>query len=126
MHKDIELITIKYRPTYLPREFSCCYITAVYIHPRSEYPSAIAILKNTITNYESKNPECLSLMAGHFHNAKIGSTFLNHHQIITVRTRGSKQLEKAFINIQGPFMQSKRLPWRIRSLNDLSYSQIQN
>lgn len=37
---DIENITICCRPFYLPREFSCCFVTAVYIQPRAKAESA--------------------------------------------------------------------------------------
>ena len=52
---DLEYITIKCRPFYLPREFTSVTITTAYIHPRADTGSALDTLRDVITNYENSD-----------------------------------------------------------------------
>ena len=47
---DLEYLTVKCRPIYLPREFTVIMITAVYIPPDANASAAIGLLYANITN----------------------------------------------------------------------------
>ncbi|XP_072364407.1 uncharacterized protein [Scyliorhinus torazame] len=54
---DLEYLTVKCRPYYLPREF---IITAVYIPPQAEVRKDLGELYTVINNYETEHPEACS------------------------------------------------------------------
>ena len=54
---NLEQITIKCRPFYLPREISSITLTGVYIHPRADTNEALSDLCTIISDNENKDPD---------------------------------------------------------------------
>jgi len=71
--ENLEYLTIKCRPFYLPREFSSITLTAVYIHPRADVGLALSELSNVINNYENKDPDTMSIILGDFNQSNLTS-----------------------------------------------------
>lgn len=61
---DVELMLLKCRPFYLPREFGVVYICAVYIPPDANAKLALAQLHNSINNNLVAHPDCLYSSGG--------------------------------------------------------------
>ena len=61
---DLEYVTVKCRPIYLPREFTVVMITAVYIPPDANASSALGHLHYTISSQQSMYPEAVHIIAG--------------------------------------------------------------
>ena len=61
---DLEFLTIKCQPFYLPREFSSVIVTAVYITPQADTKTAIKELHWTICKLETIHPEAAFIVAG--------------------------------------------------------------
>ena len=57
---DLEFLTIKCRPYYLPREFSSIIVTAVYI-PQANTSTTLKELHWTLCKLETIHPETLGL-----------------------------------------------------------------
>ena len=63
---NIDCLTIKCRPFYLPREFTSISLTAVYIHPDADTTNALHDLSNLITKNEKDEPDTVSIVLGDF------------------------------------------------------------
>ncbi|XP_030612077.1 uncharacterized protein LOC115799195 [Archocentrus centrarchus] len=50
---DIEVLMVKCRPFYLPREFSAVLMLAVYIPPRADRTTALGVLHDIISKHET-------------------------------------------------------------------------
>ncbi len=61
---DLEYVTVKCRPIYLPREFTVVMITAVYIPPDANANSAIGLLHGSISNQQSMYHDAVHILAG--------------------------------------------------------------
>ena len=96
---DLEYITVKCRPFHLPREFSCCFVTAAYIHPKANADIAIEKLRHSISQYENKHPDALSIITGDFNHANLKRVLPRHQQVVSKFTRGNRTLEKVFVNV---------------------------
>lgn len=63
---DVELLLLKCRPYYLPREFTAVYLAAVYIPPRANPTAALGKLHTTISALEMAHPDAVFTLAGDF------------------------------------------------------------
>ena len=61
---DLEFLTIKCRPYYLPRELSSIIVTAMYIPPHVDTKTAIKELHSTLCKLETIYPEAAFIVAG--------------------------------------------------------------
>ena len=88
---DLETLTIKCRPFFLPRDFGSIILTAVYIHPRANVDVAISSLSGIVTQHEY--PNSLSIVSGDFNKANLRAYLPKYKQQVTCPTRGNKTLE---------------------------------
>ena len=65
--KNLECVTIKCRPFYLPREFTSITLTGVYIHPRADTTDALNDLSNIVSKAENSEPDTVSIVLGDFY-----------------------------------------------------------
>lgn len=63
---DLELMTVKCRPIYLPREFTVVLITAVYISPDANATTSLGHLHDIISSQQSKYAEAAHIIGGDF------------------------------------------------------------
>ncbi|KAM7373781.1 hypothetical protein PAMA_022061 [Pampus argenteus] len=103
---DIEYLTIKCRPIYLPREFTVVTITAVYIPPDANANSAIALLHANVSNQQSRYPGAVHIIAGDFNHADLRTALPKLHQHVKCATRGDNTLDKVYSNIKGGYRAS--------------------
>lgn len=68
---DLEYLTIKCRPIYLPHLFTVVVVvvTAVYIPPDANASIALGYLHRAITSHQSMYPEAVHIIAGDFNHA---------------------------------------------------------
>ena len=98
--KNLEHISLKCRPFYLPREFSSVIITGVYIHPHADIKDALHDLNNIISKYENDDPDTASIVLGDFNQANLSSVLPNYHQMVTCPTRGLNTLDHCYTKIK--------------------------
>lgn len=72
---DVELLTIKYRPVYLPREFSVIIISAVYSPPCANRNEALNVVYHTISDLQASYLEGAFIVVGDFLFLKKKSLF---------------------------------------------------
>ena len=106
---DLEYLTIKCRPKYLPREFTVVMVTVVYIAPNANANSALSQLYNAISLQQNTHPEAVHLIAGDFNHAHLKVVLPKFHQHINCATRGGNTLDKAYSNIKHGY-KTKQLP----------------
>lgn len=64
--RDLESITVRCRPFYLPQELTVVLITAVYISPHSNTNVALTLLVDTINTLQQAHPDGMHIIAGDF------------------------------------------------------------
>lgn len=72
---DLEFITVKCRPFYLPREFTSVIVTAVYIPPQADTDKALMELYGTLNKHQIDNVDAAVIVAGDLRPAS--KTFLS-------------------------------------------------
>ena len=68
---DLEYITIKCRPAYLPWEFTVVIVTAVYTPPDANASSALSHLYNAISLQQNTFPDAVHVIAGDFNHVDL-------------------------------------------------------
>ena len=68
---DLEFLTIKCRPHYLPRQFSSIIVTALYIPTQADTLTALKELPWTLFKLETIYPEAAFIVDGDFNIANL-------------------------------------------------------
>lgn len=100
---DLEYVTVKCRPFYLPREFSVIIITAVYIPPDAKASSALGLLYDAVNDQQSLHPEAVHIVAGDFNHVNLKTALPKFHQHVKCATRGNNILDKVYSNVKSGF-----------------------
>ncbi|KAK3522872.1 hypothetical protein QTP86_005686 [Hemibagrus guttatus] len=92
---NLELLTIKCRPFYLPQEFTSVIISAVYIPPQADTDTALYELNEALTQHQTQHQDAVLIVAGDFNSANLKLAAPNFYQHITCPTKGERTLDKA-------------------------------
>ena len=93
---DLQFLTIKCRPHYLPREFSSITITAAYIPPQADTSMALNELYLTLCKLETTYPEAAFIVAEDFNKAILKTRLPKFYQHIDCATRAGKTLDHSY------------------------------
>lgn len=93
---DLEFVTLRYRPFYLPREFTIVFVTAVYIPPSANASVAVDILQSSVNKLLSTHPDGIFIVAGDFNHDNLRTVLPKFYQHVTCPTRGDKTLFTMF------------------------------
>ena len=85
---DLEILTIKCQPYYLPREFSTVIVTGVYIPPQADTTTSLQELHWTLCKLETIYLEAAFIVAGDFNKANLRTRLPKFYQHIDCITRG--------------------------------------
>ncbi|KAI4899983.1 hypothetical protein NFI96_001451 [Prochilodus magdalenae] len=105
---DLELLMVKCRPFYLPREFSAVFILAVYIPPRANSSTALGLLHDAICKQETAHPDAVFIVAGDFNHCKLRTVFPKYHQHLSFPTRENNILNQVYRTVRGGY---KAVAW---------------
>ena len=108
---DLEFLTMKCRPHYLPREFSSIIITVVYIPPQSDTSMALKELHLTLCKLETTYPEDAFIVAGDFNKANLKTGLPKFYQHIECATRAGKTLDHCYSNFRDAYEALPRPPF---------------
>ena len=97
---DIELISVKARPFFLPRELTVVLITAVYIPPDANTSIALSMLADTINKLQRSHPDGVHIVAGDFNQANLKSILPKFYQHVSCATRGKNTLDHVYTNFK--------------------------
>ncbi|KAI4881601.1 hypothetical protein NFI96_007439 [Prochilodus magdalenae] len=96
---DLEFLTLRCRPFFLPREFSAVLLTAVYVPPQANAKLALSRLHDAINNQLSAHPDGVVIVAGDFNHADLKSVMPKFYNNMRFPTRESNILDKVYTNI---------------------------
>ncbi|KAK3534809.1 hypothetical protein QTP86_026082 [Hemibagrus guttatus] len=77
---NLELLTIKCRPFYLPQEFTSVIISAVYIPPQVDTDTALYELHEALTQHQTQHRDSALIVAGDFNSANLKHAAPNFYQ----------------------------------------------
>ncbi|XP_017571279.1 uncharacterized protein LOC108438167 [Pygocentrus nattereri] len=100
---DLELLMVKCRAFYLPREFSSVYILATYILPRANSATALRLLHDAISKQETAHPDAAFSVAGDFNHCNLRTVLSKYHQHVSFPTRESNILDQVYSNVRGAY-----------------------
>ncbi len=105
----VELMIIKCRPFYLPREYTAILLIAVYIPPNSNNnrSEALNYLYQHISEQQKAHPDAFLILAGDFNHADLKSVFPKIYQHVDFPTRGKNTLDLVYTTQRGAY---KALP----------------
>lgn len=107
--QDLEYLTVKCRPFYLPREHSVVIITAVYIPPHANITIALGYLLTAISKQQIAHPNGVLMIAGNFNQANLNTVLPKLYQYVKCPTRGKSTLDHVYSNIKHGF-KARALP----------------
>lgn len=103
---NIEFLTVKCRPFYLPREFSAIIIIGVYIPPDADTKAALKTLSHSINELQTIHPGGVLIVAGDFNQANMKKVLPHFYQHVDFATRKTNTLDHVYTNIRGAFKAS--------------------
>ena len=108
--KDYEILTVSFRPFYLPREFGQITIILAYIpgSSRTDYEAAGERLAESYNAAIAKSSEQPIFMLGDFNQLKLLKFIPGLHQYVTVQTRLNTILDQCYGNIKDAYVSRNR------------------
>ncbi len=97
---DVEYMSVRCRPFFLPRELTVVIVTAVYIPPDASVNTAFSLLLNTINEQQRVYPNGVHIIAGDFNKANLKTVLPKLYQHIKCSTRGENTLDHVYTNIK--------------------------
>ncbi|XP_053532800.1 multivesicular body subunit 12Ba isoform X1 [Ictalurus punctatus] len=97
---DLEYMSLRCRPFFLPRELTVVIITAVYIPPDANVNTALSLLLNTINEQQRAYPDGVHIIAGDFNKANLKAVLPKFYQHVKCFTRGENTLDHVYSNIK--------------------------
>ena len=124
---NLEMMTIKSRPHWLPREFSSIILISCYApftgnsRHKAATTSTINTIKSHITQMELKYPDACFIIMGDFNQLPLKLN--SYQQIVKKPTRNNKVLDKCFTKVKDGYdsvtnqqsLKSRTIKWCISS-----------
>ena len=104
---NIEILAVQCRPFYLPREFTCVTLVAVYCCPTANTTEAHRQLVAVVEEAERKHPDSVILVGGDFNQLHLN--LRTYFQMVDCPTRGNNTLDKLYCNISKSYI-TRKLP----------------
>ncbi|KAK1805267.1 hypothetical protein P4O66_019608 [Electrophorus voltai] len=93
---NLVLLALKFRPFYLPLEFTSVIVNIVYIPPQVSMDTALWELHGALTQFQAKHWDAALIMVGHFNSANLKRAVPKLYQHITFPTRGNRTLDHCY------------------------------
>ncbi|KAK1784717.1 hypothetical protein P4O66_003396 [Electrophorus voltai] len=93
---NLELLTLKFHPFYLPREFTSVIINTVYIPPQANMDTALWELHEALTQFQAQHRDAALIMVGDFNSTNLKHAVPNLYQHVTFPTRGNTTLNHCY------------------------------
>ncbi|KAK1784004.1 hypothetical protein P4O66_004499 [Electrophorus voltai] len=93
---NLELLALKLRPFYLPREFISVIINTVYIPPQANMDTALCELHEALKQFQAQDRDASLIVVGDFNSANLKRAVPNLYQHVTFPTRGNRTLDHCY------------------------------
>lgn len=107
--KHYELMTVSFRPHYLPREFAQITVFLVYV-PGPDFELAAERITESYNRAVTQTGEQPVFLLGDFNRCKVATHLPSLEQYVTTPTRGQNMLDLCFGNIPGAYTSKPRPP----------------
>lgn len=97
---DVELLTLTFRPKYLPREFVQLKLVLVYTPPSSNLMRASQTVASCVHKLEFVSPDSSVLVLGDFNDCRLNKTLPTYHQCVKCAMRGDKMIDLCYVKEQ--------------------------
>ncbi|KAL1260011.1 hypothetical protein QQF64_007838 [Cirrhinus molitorella] len=87
---DLEYMSVRCRPFFLPRELTVVIVTVVYIPPDANVNIALSLLLNAMNGQQQAYPDGVHIIAGDLNKANLKSVLPRFYQHVKFSTRGEK------------------------------------
>ena len=101
--ENVEYLTVRLRPFYLPRELQCIIVSAVYIPPSAKEEAALKELPSSISEYDNSYPDAAFIILGDFNHCNLWKYIPKLYKSVTFPTRGNNTLDQCYSNIKNAF-----------------------
>ena len=106
---DLEILSLKLRPYYMPREFTNIFLNVVYIPPQADTIIASEKIADYVNEQQTKSPDSVVLITGDFNQCTLESSLPTFGQFVNVPTRNEKTIDLCYCNIKESY-RSVRMP----------------
>ena len=100
--RDYEILTVSFRPFYLPREFGQITVILVYV-PGPEFNKAAERIAESYNQALNRSTDQAIFILGDFSRCDISGYLPTLHQYVTCPTRLDRTLDKCFGNIPAAY-----------------------
>ena len=97
---DIEYMSVRCRPYFLPRELTVVIVPAVYIPPDANASAALSLLLNAINEQQRAHPDGVHIIAEDFNMTNLKTVLPKLHQHVKCPTRGENTQDHVYSNIK--------------------------
>ena len=107
---NLEILSLKIRPFYLPREFPSIILNVVYIPPDANYSTATDTITEAVHEQLTKSPESAVYITGDFNQCSLDSDLYKFCQYVNVNTRNDTILDLFYCNVKSAYSCSALAP----------------
>ncbi|KAK1790078.1 hypothetical protein P4O66_002383 [Electrophorus voltai] len=108
---NLELLALKFRPFYLPREFTSVIINTMYIPPQANMDTALCELHEALTQFQAQHRDTALVVVGDFKSANLKRAVPNLYQHVTFPTRGNRTLDHCYTPYKDSYKALAHLPF---------------
>jgi len=98
--EDVEYLTLRCGPYFLPRELQCIIVTVVYIPPSAKEEAALDNLHNMISKHENRYLDSAVIVLGNFNHCNLQKNLPKYHQYVTFPTTDKNTLDQCYSNLR--------------------------
>ncbi|KAK1803321.1 hypothetical protein P4O66_004105 [Electrophorus voltai] len=93
---NLELLTLKFHPIYLPWEFTSVIVNTVYIPLQANMDTALCELHEALKQFQVQHQDTALIVVGDFNSANLKRAVPNLYQHVTFPTRGKRTLDHCY------------------------------
>ncbi len=101
-------MVVKYRPFYLPWEFTAIAFVTVYFPPCANAKDALCELYSTISEQQTNNPDGFFIIAGDFNHANLKTVFPKLYHHVNFSTRGNNTMDFVYTTVKNAYKAEPR------------------
>lgn len=107
---NVEMLCLKLRPFYLPREFGCVLLFVAYVPPSGKATLAAATIADHVQRLLQKHPDAPAIVVGDLNHCYLDAVLPGFYQMVKNGTRKDRILDKCYVNVKNAYGSKIRPP----------------
>ena len=107
---NVDILTLSFRPDYLPRDFGQIFVTVVYCQPKALEKDCLKSLRDIVDKMNKVSPLAPHIICGDFNQNDLKKQLPNFYQYVSCTTRKNAVLDKCYGNIKSAYRSIQRAP----------------